>query len=161
MSYNREKAVAYAMQWAMGRNPQYYNFDTLGGDCTNFVSQCLYAGCGTMNFASDVGWYYRSLQDRAASRTGVEFLRKSLLANRGPGPYGEALPLKKAQPGDVIQLTFDGQRYAHSLLVVEVGFLPAPDAIKVAAHTLDTWGRTLASYQYQGAQLLHILEARA
>lgn len=160
MAYNREKAVAYAMRWAMGRNPQYYNFDTLGGDCTNFVSQCLYAGCGVMNFTPDLGWYYHSLQDRAAAWTGVEFLGKFLMANRGAGPYGEALSLIKAQPGDVIQLTFDGEHYTHSLLVVQVGWLSSPDDIKVAAHTFDAYGRTLSSYQYQDIQLLHILGAR-
>ena len=28
------------------RNPAYLDFHGLGGDCTNFVSQCLYAGAG-------------------------------------------------------------------------------------------------------------------
>ena len=42
--YNREKAVAYAHSWAYGRNPAYYNFDKIDGDCTNFVSQCIFSG---------------------------------------------------------------------------------------------------------------------
>ncbi len=160
MAYDRGKAVAYARKWAKGRNPQYYNFDGLGGDCTNFVSQCLYAGCGVMNYTPDLGWYYRSLQDRAAAWTGVEFLHKFLLANRGPGPYAELLPLNKAQPGDVIQLTFDGQRYAHSLLVTQAGRLPAPENILISAHTFDADNRALGSYQYRELRLLHILGAR-
>ncbi len=41
--YNRENAVEYAKIWAYKRNPKYYNFDPVGGDCTSFVSQCLYA----------------------------------------------------------------------------------------------------------------------
>ena len=44
--YDREAAVAYAHRWAFGRNPAYSNFDGMGGDCTNFASQCLYAGTG-------------------------------------------------------------------------------------------------------------------
>lgn len=43
-SYKRNLAVAYAKKWALSRNPKYYNFDPVGGDCTNFISQCLYAG---------------------------------------------------------------------------------------------------------------------
>ena len=39
-AYDRGKAVAYAHKWAFGRNPAYYNFDKIGGDCTNFTSQC-------------------------------------------------------------------------------------------------------------------------
>ncbi len=27
--YDREAAVAYARQWALSRNPQYYNYDEL------------------------------------------------------------------------------------------------------------------------------------
>lgn len=42
--YDRNKAVAYAHKYAYSRNPNYYNFDNIGGDCTNFVSQVLAAG---------------------------------------------------------------------------------------------------------------------
>ena len=42
MEYNRANAVAYAKKWAYGRNPKYYDFSDLGGDCTNFASQCIY-----------------------------------------------------------------------------------------------------------------------
>ena len=35
--------VNYARKWAFSRNPAYYDFENIGGDCTNFVSQCLYA----------------------------------------------------------------------------------------------------------------------
>lgn len=50
VDYDRPQAVAYARKWAFGRNSQYYDFSGLGGDCTNFVSQCLYAGSKVMNF---------------------------------------------------------------------------------------------------------------
>jgi hypothetical protein len=36
--YDRSAAVAYAHKWAYSRNPAYYNYDKLGGDCTNFAS---------------------------------------------------------------------------------------------------------------------------
>jgi hypothetical protein len=39
--YDREKAVEYALEWANSFNPEYHTSDN---DCTNFVSQCLYAG---------------------------------------------------------------------------------------------------------------------
>ena len=38
MEYNRNAAIEYAKKWAYKRNPNYYNFDLNGGDCTNFVS---------------------------------------------------------------------------------------------------------------------------
>lgn len=49
-TYNRESVYQYAKNWAFSRNPKYYNFDSIGGDCTNFASQCVYAGCNEMNY---------------------------------------------------------------------------------------------------------------
>ena len=37
--YDRRRAVEYALRWALSRNPEYYNFDNIGGDCTNFRSE--------------------------------------------------------------------------------------------------------------------------
>lgn len=42
--YRRLNAVLYAHRWAYGRNPQFYDYEAIGGDCTNFASQCIYAG---------------------------------------------------------------------------------------------------------------------
>lgn len=50
--YNREKALEYAKKWAYKRNPKYYNFDLVGGDCTSFASQCIFAGSNIMNYNS-------------------------------------------------------------------------------------------------------------
>lgn len=151
MPYCRDKAIEYAHRWAFGRNPAYYNFDGIGGDCTNFVSQCLHAGCSRMNYARDIGWYYNSPNDRAAAWSGVEYLHRFLVTNRGVGPYAKALPLEYAEAGDIIQLSFDGQVFGHSLFIVQ----SVPD-ILVATHTFDSDNRPFGTYQYQLARLLHI-----
>ena len=72
--YNRAAAVAYAHAWAYRRNPRYYNYEELGGDCTNFASQCLYAGSGIMNFTPTWGWYYLDADRKAPAWTGVQYL---------------------------------------------------------------------------------------
>ena len=41
LNYDRQKAIKYAKVWAYFRNPNYYNFDNIGGDCTNYISQCM------------------------------------------------------------------------------------------------------------------------
>ena len=71
--YNRIKAMEYARKWAYKRNPKYYNFDSVGGDCTSFVSQCVYAGAEIMNYKKHVGWYYINGNNKSPSWTGVEF----------------------------------------------------------------------------------------
>lgn len=81
--YNREKVVEYARKWAYGRNKKYYNFDSIGGDCTNFASQCIYAGSKKMNYSKNNGWYYNSINDRSPSWTGVQFLYNFLMSNNG------------------------------------------------------------------------------
>ena len=45
MRYNRKAVYDYAKEWAYARNPKYYNYDSIGGDCTNFASQCVFVGC--------------------------------------------------------------------------------------------------------------------
>ena len=87
VAYNRTAAVEYARKWAFQRNPAYYNFENLGGDCTNFASQCLYAGSGVMNYTPTYGWYYNSSSDRSPSWTGVVYLYQFLTQNKGPGPF--------------------------------------------------------------------------
>lgn len=155
--YNRDDSIAYAHQWAYNRNSKYFNFDRVGGDCTNFISQCLYAGCGVMNYTRDLGWYYRSPDNRSAAWSGVEYLYNFLTTNRHSGPFAEELPISWAQPGDIIQLCFDGFSYSHSLFVVNVYM---PDNILIATHSDDSDNRPLNTYSYKSARLLHIAGAR-
>lgn len=152
MDYNRESALEYARTWAFRRNPDYYNFDSLGGDCTNFISQCLFAGAGIMNFTKDVGWYYRSISNRAAAWTGVEFLHRFLTRNTGQGPYASSHDdVTSAEIGDIVQLNFNQTSFGHSLVVTSV----FPE-ILVATHTVDAFDRRLSSYTYERHRLLKI-----
>ena len=58
--YNRNAAYEYARKWAFKRNPAYYDFSEIGGDCTNFASQCIYAGAGVMNYTPTFGFFNNS-----------------------------------------------------------------------------------------------------
>lgn len=158
--YDREKAVAYAHKWALQRNPQYFNFDGMGGDCTNFISQCIYAGCGIMNYTPVMGWYYISPKNRTAAWSGVEFFYHFITTNQGNGPYGTELPLDRAELGDIIQLSFDGIKYTHALLIVSLETEPTVSNIMVNAHTYDAASRPLNTYFYQALRLIHIEGAR-
>ena len=42
--YNRHKAVNYAEKYSLKYNTDYKDFNNNGGDCTNFVSQCIHEG---------------------------------------------------------------------------------------------------------------------
>lgn len=155
-TYNRNAAVAYAKRWYNERNPEYYDFEQLGGDCTNFISQCLYAGAGEMNWTPDTGWYYASLNNRSPSWSAVEYLHTFLVNNTGDGPRGHEAALQVAEIGDIVQLSFDGIVYSHSLLVIETGFSPTKQNTLVAAHTYNAVDRPISSYMFQSMRLIHI-----
>lgn len=150
-TYNRNEAVAYARKWAFGRNPAYYNFQNIGGDCTNFASQCIFAGAGVMNYTPDTGWYYRSLYDRAAAWTGVEFLYKFLVNNKSVGPFAHEVAQNEVMPGDILQLGTSDGRFFHTPVIVATN-----PTILTAAHTYDALDKPLSAYNYEKVRFLHI-----
>lgn len=161
--YNRQAAVAYAHRWAYGRNPIFYNYDLIGGDCTNFASQCLYAGTGIMNFTPTFGWYYIDANDKAPAWTGVPYFF-NFMTRKEPssGPFGIEIPLEQLDrllPGDFAQLRFSNEVYGHTPIIVEIREPVSIDNILVAAHTQDTDYRPLSTYSYQEIRFIHILGA--
>jgi len=104
-----------------------------------------------MNYTADTGWYYISPSRRSAAWSGVEFLYKFLVNNQGMGPRAEEIPPDQCLAGDIIQLSFDGTVFAHSLFVVE-----SEPIIKVATHTYDSDYRPLFTYEYDRARGLRI-----
>lgn len=158
--YNRRAAVRYALAWAFARNPRFYDFNDIGGDCTNFVSQCLYAGCRVMNYSELNGWYYINSDNRAPSWTGVTFLREFLLTNRGPAVYGEEVPLSDIRRGDVIQMVNSEGRLYHSVFVSAVLYPVTPESVFICAHSDDARNRRLSTYNYAEIVPIHIIGAR-
>lgn len=156
LNYNREAALAYAKKWAFKRNPQFYDFSKLGGDCTNFASQCIYAGAKIMNYTPIYGWFYNNANDRTASWTGVEYLYNFLINNDGAGPFAEETDLKNLQIGDIVQLGRANGDFYHSPVVV--GF--SRGQILVAAHSYDAFNKPLNSYNFAVARGVHILGVR-
>lgn len=154
--YDRGKAVAYAQYWAYRRNPAYLDFSDLGGNCTNFVSQCLYAGSGVMNYTPTYGWYYNTSEDRTASWTGVEYLYNFLTQNQGDGPYGKEVSIQQVMPGDVAQLSNEEGVFYHTVLITVVPAQPVPANVLVAAQSNDANCRPLDTYPYTGVRFIHI-----
>ena len=154
--YNREKAVQYATKWAMDRNPKYYNFDNVGGDCTSFISQVIFAGSGVMNYNTN-GWYYRNGNDKAPAWSGVEYLYKFLINNKGIGPCGREISMKEVEIGDIAQLSFNGIKYHHSLAIIDVPkSVKEYKDIKIATHTEDAYNRRLSTYTFYKIRFIKI-----
>lgn len=156
VTYQREKAVEYAKKWAFLRNPNYYNFDSVGGDCTSFISQCIYAGSGIMNYSKQNGWYYINGYNKSPSWSGVKFLYQFLTTNKGIGPFGKLSSKEEIEIGDIAQLSFDGINFAHSLIITSINNNFDLDNIKIASHTLDNFNKPISSYNFQDIRFVHI-----
>jgi len=154
--YNREKAIQYVRRWAMYRNPKYYNFDPVGGDCTSFISQAIYAGSEVMNYNLN-GWYYKNGNDKSPSWSGVEYLYKFLINNIGLGPYGREVEINQIERGDIIQLSFDETRFHHSLIVVDiVNNIKSFSNILIGTHTEDSLDRRVSTYTFNRIRFMKI-----
>jgi hypothetical protein len=150
--YNRENALLYAKRYAFSQNPIFGDFRDIGGNCTNFVSQCVYAGSCRMNYTKTFGWYYVSLDNRAPAWTGVEFFYNFITSNEGVGPFGREIPREECEIGDAIQLGNSQDGYYHTLLVVG----SRDDDILVAAQTDNALMRPLSTYSYEFARFIKI-----
>lgn len=156
IEYNRRKAIEYAEKWAYSRNPKYYNFDAVGGDCTNFISQCIYEGCHIMNYTKDMGWYYIDGNHKSPSWSGVDFLYQFLVNNKGVGPYGREGKIEDVEEGDIIQLSFDGNKFAHTLIIVDIVKQFGINGIKIASHTYDSFNKKITEYSFKKIRFIHI-----
>ena len=115
-----------------------------------------------MNYTKDVGWYYRSLADRSAAWSGVEYFYNFLIGNEkgigdGAGPFAESVDLSKVEVGDFIQFGRETGDFYHTPMVV--GFSRGVPLL--AAHSYDAFNRPLTTYRYERLRCIHILGGRA
>ena len=119
-SYAREEAAAYAREWAGERNPQWGVYDGAGGNCMNYVSQCLYASGIPMDQSGDARWYWYSDSSRAPAWTGVDSFRDYVMNNTGYGLSAETgAAYGTGEQGDVILMSTAGN-YHHAVIITQV-----------------------------------------
>ena len=151
--YDRNSAVEYARRWALSHNPNFYHFGGIGGDCTNFVSQCILAGGAVMNYSKDDGWFYINQNNRSPSWASVEQFEKFLTKNKHIGPFGVLQDVEKLEIGDVIQLRQNLYRFNHTLIISKI----ANEEIYVCAHSSDVLDYPLSKYPYIERRGIHLL----
>ncbi len=126
-SYNRSYAQIYAIAHVNNPSTQYPNYSAYGGDCTNFVSQCLeYGGWAqtskTAGRASALSWFHDkgytsppALALRSTSWTAASNLAAYLLNTSRVN--ASSYPVSSMDIGDVIQLSSAAQGIHHSTVV--------------------------------------------
>ena len=122
-NYNRVNAVNYAKEYALSPNPNFKYFDvyeTLGGDCTNFVSQCLLAGGIPMTYSTEHAWWYNN-NSWSVPWAVAHSLYWTLKVNNESNNYGpkgsEISELSLLKLGDLIFYEDNRGRIYHSAIV--------------------------------------------
>lgn len=157
--YNRNNAVNYALKYALARDPNYHDYTNQGGNCTNYISQCVYAGAPQMN-TSQNGWYYFSPGRTSVSWANVEPFYNFAMSNKGEGFFASLGSLELCEIGDIIQLKFKNKPvYSHSLIITQINNR-TPKGIIICANTNDTKNKPLSHYLYTEMRIIHILGYR-
>lgn len=123
LSYSRIKAVNYALSYAKSPNPLYKYFPSQGdngGDCTNFVSQCLKAGGAPMVSSHINQWWYSgprwSISWSVASS--LYWYLKISGEKRLYGAKGtEVDSISLLEPGDIIFYKNKRDKIQHSAII--------------------------------------------
>ncbi|WP_088549372.1 amidase domain-containing protein [Paenibacillus aquistagni] len=139
VNYRRDKAVEYAEQWWNEPNPRFEIFEL---DCTNYVSQCLFAGGAPMDYTGrrESGWWYRGKvngkESWSYSWSVANSLEHFLLSSKA-GLRAELVNHpNELKLGDVIQYDWDGDgNYQHSTIVTAFDLYGMP---LVNAHTTNS-----------------------
>lgn len=137
--YQRIAAAKYADKWWDSANPEFLSFDV---DCTNYVSQCIFAGGAPMNYTGkrNAGWWYRgrsAKQELWSYSWAVSNSLHSHLTGSKSGLRAEPVSsARELQLGDVICYDWDGNgRYQHTTVVAAFSADGSP---LVNAHTVSS-----------------------
>ena len=58
--------------------------------------------------------------------------------------------------GDIAQLSFDGKKFAHSLIIVKIENKLDLDKIYISSHTFDSFNKKISEYIFQKIRFIHI-----
>jgi len=157
-NYNRNNAVSYANSWATSPNSAFKNYIYDGGDCTNFVSQCVYAG----GLPETSSWYYYGSKNVSASWIMAQSFRdyyknkvydNTVLTNSIAQVTWASSLYSKLWPGDVIQYSHANGTMLHSQIIT--GYDSGSKSTYFAQHGADSY-----NYFYKDGNLKYYLQGR-
>lgn len=190
VSYNPDSGIDYARKYSPDNiDSSQLIFGATSPDCTNFVSQCVWAAYGEWNkngtiaqnrtnvdnkYRMTSSWYGKSYGSTPynANFVGVVEFYDYVTSAKTTGPvatgYGEASTASFNQSavnrGDVLQMynTSLG-RYRHSLYISYAYHSPAETIVMVCAHTQNATDKLLEEYlnqsQYSKIRGIHFSSA--
>jgi hypothetical protein len=165
-NYNREAAVNYAIKYALEPNKEYKYFklvDDNGGDCTNFISQCLYAGGAPMDYNNVRPWWYDRKHGTASICWAVAhslfwYLKINQSTNRNKIKGLEVEDVNTLEMGDLIFYENFKNIIFHSTIVTSFIETDGNKEPLISQHTFDQLnGPYLKNYEYKKAHFIKII----
>lgn len=129
-TYSPDGAAAYADTYWSNYNPAYSDYNSIGGDCANFVSQAIHAGGMPM----DEDWFWRSYGDRSSSWAYVPAQRSYFAAKGKLIDNPSAGQILKGNP--IWYYNSSSGRYSHAAVCVGTNSAGTPI---VDAHNNDRY----------------------
>ncbi|QFT88100.1 Putative amidase domain protein [Bacillus sp. THAF10] len=140
--FSRMEAVKYAEQYWNSYNPQFKKFDV---NCTNYISQCLYAGGAPMiGYPKKSGGWWMRNNDWSYTWTVAHAMRWYLPKAKQGLKAKEVNTVMQLMPGDVICYDFEGDgRFDHTTIVV------AKDENKEPLVNANTYNCRMRYWKYE------------
>ncbi len=153
--YNNTAAVSYAQKYAMSPNPSYASFPA---DCTNFSSQCLYAG-GIKQHIGTSGnedcWFYKNINNRSSTWAGVKEFQRYVTGSVSKIDVTLS-SFNSVVPGDMIHLTNSSGAATHALVITgAVQGANGRSDLLVCAHTTNRLNASLDYYYRSNSKVFY------
>jgi len=162
-AYIPSYAVTYALYWtdpSHNRNPLWGNYDGNGGDCTNFISQCLtYGGIPfdtVGNPSYNQRWFWNSYSSYTPTWTGVVPFWDYAINDSGVGLVATSTTRAGTYTGDIIQLYSSNYGWHHSVFVNNAYTYNNYRFIFICCHTSDQRDVNIDNYTAETMRYLHI-----
>ena len=164
--YNRIAAVNYATRYALIPNKEYRYFKSAndnGGDCTNFLSQCLRAGGAPMDYNDLRPWWYDMRQGRASVSWAVAhslywYLKSNQSSNRNAIKGLEVNNMDELELGDLIFYENFNNVIFHGAVITSFVEVNGKREPLISQHTTDLLNVTYRKkYKYKKAHFIKII----
>lgn len=164
--YDRDAALEYAASYINKRNPQWWDYSDVGGNCQNFASQCLYAGGIPMDTVGHVWkWYSERVSNgggrygRSSSWTSVDFFVEYVKLNSGAGLVAQVSDdYMSGIPGDLVIIGTEGD-WRHTIIVSDIVTDDEGNPVDylVYSNTCELENYPVSLYGYPEAILVEII----
>lgn len=165
--YDVEAAIAYARRYTGQRSGEWHDYSAEGGNCQNFVSQCLIAGGIPMDTEGEARWkWYGAGVNNSADELGctmswinVDSFYEYARDNEGFGLAAETdAGLENGRPGDLIVMGRPGD-WNHIVIITEVVKNDAGETIDhlICSNTSEVKDFPASAYPLPRRALIRVL----